>query len=56
VRARSIYRKGFISIEDLKRAPAADIARVIGIGDTLAASIKKQVGEAPALPIFSDAL
>lgn len=50
VRARSLYHKGFVSIDHLKRAPASDIARVIGIGDTLAASLKKQVGDAPPLP------
>jgi helicase len=46
VRARSLFNKGFTSIEALKRAQAADIARVVGIGDTLAASVKRQVGDA----------
>jgi helicase len=46
VRARSLYNKGFTTIDSLKRAQATDIARVIGIGDTIAASIKNQVGDA----------
>ncbi|MEM4662795.1 MAG: DEAD/DEAH box helicase [Candidatus Diapherotrites archaeon] len=41
VRARRLYRSGFRSISDLKKAPVSDIARVIG--DKLAINIKEQL-------------
>jgi helicase len=49
IRARSLFRKGFTSLEALRQADTGHISRVIGIGDVLAASIKKQVG-APTRP------
>jgi helicase len=43
VRARSLYRKGFISLASLKEASVTNIAGIIGIGDLLAQRIKSQV-------------
>lgn len=43
VRARSLFRKGFVSRESLREARMEDISKVIGIGDTLADRIKRQV-------------
>jgi len=43
VRARSLFKKGFVSLEALKEAPVTDIAKVIGIGELLAQRIKQQV-------------
>ena len=43
VHARSLFKKGYTSLELLKGAPVTDIARVIGIGDLLAQRIKGQV-------------
>jgi helicase len=43
VRARSLFKKGYTSLELLKEAPVTDIARVVGIGDLLAQRIKEQV-------------
>ena len=57
IRARSLFRKGFTSLEALRQADIGQISRVIGISDILAASIKKQVGaptKAPLGPIESD--
>ena len=57
IRARSLFRKGFTSLEALRQAETAQISRVIGIGDVLAASIKKQVGaptKAKLAPIQDD--
>jgi helicase len=49
IRARSLFRKGYTSLEALRQAEPSQIAKVIGISDILAASIKKQVG-APTKP------
>jgi helicase len=46
VRARSLFKKGYVNREALRRADARQIANVIGISDILAQSIKKQVGDA----------
>ncbi len=43
VRARSLFKKGFVSREVLREARMEDISRVIGIGDVLAERIKRQV-------------
>ncbi|MBN1110437.1 MAG: DEAD/DEAH box helicase [Methanomassiliicoccales archaeon] len=43
VRARSLFKKGYTSLEALKEAPVTDIAKVIGIGELLAQRIKQQV-------------
>ena len=43
VRARSLFKKGFVSIALLKEAPVNDLAKIIGIGDLLAQRIKSQI-------------
>jgi len=43
VRARSLFKKGFTSLESLKEAEVRDIAKIIGIGELLAQRIKSQV-------------
>ncbi|MCX6651427.1 MAG: DEAD/DEAH box helicase [Methanomassiliicoccales archaeon] len=43
VRARSLFKKGFVSLTVLKEAQVQDIAKVIGIGELLAQRIKSQV-------------
>ncbi len=45
VRARRLYARGFRTLQDLKKADASRIARVELIGEKLAVSIKKQLGE-----------
>jgi len=44
VRARSLYNKGFTSVDKISQADVRSLAAVIGIGDTLARKIKEQVG------------
>ena len=44
VRARLLYNSGFRSLEDLKRASMADLARVPSIGLKLSKKVKEQVG------------
>ena len=59
IRARSLFRKGFTSLEALRQADMGQISRVIGIGDVLATGIKKQVGaptKAKLAPIQDDDL
>jgi helicase len=44
VRARSLFNRGFTGLEALRHADVRSLAAVIGIGETLARSIKEQVG------------
>jgi helicase len=44
VRARSLFNRGFTGLEKLRQTDVRSLAAVIGIGDTLARSIKEQVG------------
>ncbi|MEM3227205.1 MAG: helix-hairpin-helix domain-containing protein, partial [Thermoplasmata archaeon] len=43
VRARRLYDAGFIDLQAIKNASVEDLARIPGIGLSLANSIKKQV-------------
>lgn len=43
VRARSLYKKGFTTWEKIKEADMHSISAVVGIGDTMAERIKRQV-------------
>ncbi|MEM1922183.1 MAG: DEAD/DEAH box helicase [Nitrososphaerota archaeon] len=45
VRGRMLWRSGFKTLEDVRKASLDDLAKVPGIGATLAARIKKAVGE-----------
>ncbi|HEY3419267.1 MAG TPA: DEAD/DEAH box helicase [Methanomassiliicoccales archaeon] len=51
IRARSLFKKGFTTLEALRQADAGQISKVIGISDILAASIKKQVGAPTGAPM-----
>ncbi|QLH74349.1 MAG: DEAD/DEAH box helicase [Methanomassiliicoccales archaeon] len=44
VRARSLYNKGFTTVEAISKADVRALANVIGIGETLARNLKEQVG------------
>lgn len=44
VRARALYRAGYKSVNELKRASVEDLLKVPGIGPTVAVTIKKQAG------------
>ena len=44
VRARLLYKAGFRSLEDLRRASIRELTKVPQIGPRLALSIKEQVG------------
>ncbi|MDA8326226.1 MAG: DEAD/DEAH box helicase [Nitrospiraceae bacterium] len=43
VRARALFDAGFPGLEDIGRAGAEELARIPGIGETIAQDIKKQV-------------
>jgi helicase len=45
VRARALFREGFKTVNDLKGVPLTRIANVKSIGNAVAKSIKKQIGE-----------
>jgi len=45
IRARSLYSQGFKTINDLRGVPLKRIAQVKTIGEGIAKSIKKQIGE-----------
>jgi len=45
IRARSLFNEGFKTINDLRGVPLKRIAQVKNIGEGLAKSIKKQIGE-----------
>jgi helicase len=44
VRARSLFNRGFTDVEAIRRADVTSLAAVIGIGETLARSLKEKVG------------
>ncbi|HLE97971.1 MAG TPA: DEAD/DEAH box helicase, partial [Candidatus Thermoplasmatota archaeon] len=46
-RARQLWRAGLRSRDELRKATLADLVRVQGIGPTVAASIKRELGEQP---------
>ncbi|OPY32496.1 MAG: putative ski2-type helicase [Methanomassiliicoccales archaeon PtaU1.Bin124] len=48
VRARALFAKGLVDRAALRRTDMRQLAAIHGIGETLAQSIKKQVGEATA--------
>lgn len=45
IRARSLYNEGFRTINDLRGVPLKRLAQVKNIGEGIAKSIKKQIGE-----------
>ena len=45
VRARALYKEGFHTVNDLRTVPIERLAEIKTIGKTIAASIKKQLGE-----------
>jgi len=45
VRARALFARGHTTLRELQKAPLGDLARVPGIGKSVAVSIKQQVGE-----------
>jgi len=45
VRARALYKEGFKTINDLRGVPVKRIAQIKSIGEAIAQSIKKQIGE-----------
>ncbi len=49
VRARSLWAKGFRSVDDIRRASVADLSRVAFVGPKVAESMKREVeGKQPA--------
>jgi helicase len=47
VRARILFERGLKSLDDVRLADITDLARLPKIGEALARSIKRQVGDAP---------
>jgi helicase len=47
VRARSLYKEGFKTINDLRGVPIKRISKIRTIGEGIARDIKKQIGESP---------
>jgi len=47
VRARILFDRGLKSLDDVRSADITDLARLPKIGEALARSIKRQVGDAP---------
>jgi helicase len=45
VRGRNLWREGIRSVEDVRQASLEQLARVPGIGQTIAAKIKRAVEE-----------
>jgi helicase len=45
VRARSLFNEGFLTINDLRDVPIKRLAKIKTIGDSIAKSIKDQIGE-----------
>jgi len=44
VKARLLYNKGYMSLEDIKKASVADLAKIRGIGRVLSTRILEQLG------------